>query len=57
MIDISSLRAAKMKYRKLYDEISQIKDPSLRANMIHTHSKLGIFLHTAVGDKIWKEAE
>jgi len=47
-IDKQSLRSAKQKYLKLYDEISQISDSSLRSNMLHTHSKLGIFISDGV---------
>lgn len=42
---VEDLKAAKQKYRKLYEEICQIEDEHLRSNMIHTHSKLGMFIN------------
>ena len=56
--DLPSLKAAKLKYLKLYEEISQvipkIENAHLRANLLHTHSKLGIFLEAGLGYKLWR---
>lgn len=54
-LETESLKAARRKYLQLGDEIEQVKDSLLRANLEHTHSKLGIFLSEAIGYKIWKQ--
>jgi len=53
-LDLVALKAAKLRYRELYKEISQIEDEDQRSDILYTHRKLGIFLETAVGYKRWQ---
>ena len=53
-LDLVALKAAKLRYRELYKEISQIEDEDQRSDILYTHRKLGIFLETAVGHKRWR---
>lgn len=43
------------KYLQLGREINDVTDDHFRANLAHTHSKLGIFLEEAF-PSAWKEA-
>ena len=64
-VDYASLKAARAKYLQLGVEIEALtpirKDVTLNeiSDLLHTHSKLGIFLEEALGDdyfgrKIWR---
>ena len=44
------------KFRQMEREIAEVKDPRVRANLAHSHSKLGMFLGDAIGDKTWLRA-
>lgn len=55
VVDFGMLVAARGKYRLLEAEIKQVKNARLRENLLHTHSKLGIFLADAITE-LWREA-
>lgn len=45
---------ARKKYLRLGREIEQVSDPDVRSDLMHTHSKLGIFLAAGLGPN-WTE--
>lgn len=52
-----SLEAAATKYLRLGVEIEALAPGGpVRDNLLHTHSKLGIFLDEAIGE-VWREAK
>ena len=53
-VDMKSLQAAVLKYRKIVDEV---ESGASKSNMVHTVMKLGIFLEQAVGRKLFDEIE
>jgi hypothetical protein len=48
-----SLKAARQKYLQLGREIEKMPFPTLRSDLEHTHSKLGIFLEECFGSQ-WR---
>ena len=54
-LDLQSLKATRQKYLQLGREITEVRDSLTRANLEHTHSKLGMFLGELVGYKLWKQ--
>lgn len=51
----AELKAARQKYRLLGQEIGNLPSGNDRDNLIHTHSKLGLFLAEALGSRWGKE--
>ena len=50
------LKAAKLKYLQLGVEILNYTSGDVYGNLMHTHSKLGIFLQDVLGDA-WRYAD
>jgi hypothetical protein len=53
-LDVEHLKAARLKYLQLGREIERLDDQDERANLMHTHSKLGMFLEEAIGSLAWR---
>lgn len=53
LVHVGMLRSARLKLRQLEREIH---DGRTTADLLHTLSKLGMFLADAVGDQVWSEA-
>lgn len=51
-----NLKAARQKYLQLGKELEALPQSTERQNLMHTHSKLGIFLDNEVGEK-WRHAD
>jgi hypothetical protein len=47
-VDMTSLKAAKLKYRKLVVEVEGLEGGTPRDNLLHTAYKLGDFLYSAL---------
>lgn len=56
MVDSEALGAARKKYLLLGREIEALSWSIDKENMMHTHSKLGIFIEQAVGEA-WRGNE
>ena len=52
-----SVKAARQKYLQLGREIESLSIGSERENLMHTHSKLGIFLDECFGSSAWRGEE